>query len=52
VFDGVIDFDAAVTDGGTPPKLSAATMTGDGLHPKAAGYKLMAEKADLTLFTK
>jgi lysophospholipase L1-like esterase len=55
VFDGVIDFDAAVTDGTTgnmSPKLSAASASTDGLHPGPAGYKLMADKADLMLFTK
>lgn len=52
VFDGVIDFDAAVTDAGNPPKLAASTETTDGLHPGPAGYKAMADKVDLTLFTK
>jgi lysophospholipase L1-like esterase len=59
VFDGVLDFDAAVTDGGNPPKLQAqyATWTsadgsGDGLHPSPAGYQKMADSVDLTLFTK
>jgi len=51
-FDGVIDFDAAVTDGGNPPKLAASTNSADGLHPGPAGYKMMGDKADLTLFTK
>jgi lysophospholipase L1-like esterase len=62
VFDGVLDFDAAVTDGGiggNPPALQAqyATWTsadgsGDGLHPSPAGYQKMADSVDLTLFTK
>jgi len=51
-FDGVIDFDAAVTDGGTPPKLLASSNSADGLHPGPAGYQMMGDKADLTLFTK
>lgn len=54
-FDGFIDFDAAVSDGTTgmkSPKLSTASESTDGLHPGPGGYKLMAEKADLTLFTK
>ena len=51
-FDGVIDFDAAVTDGGNPPKLAASTNSADQLHPGPAGYKMMADKVDLTLFTK
>jgi lysophospholipase L1-like esterase len=52
-FDGVIDFDAALTDGKTPvPGLLAAANSADKLHPGPAGYKLMSDKADLTLFTK
>lgn len=54
-FDGVLDFDAALTDGktgnGSPSLLPAANST-DQLHPGPAGYKLMADKVDLTLFTK
>jgi lysophospholipase L1-like esterase len=41
-----------VTDGGNPPKLAASTNSADGLHPGPAGYKAMADKVDLTLFTK
>ena len=59
VFDGVLDFDAAVTDGGNPPKLQSAYATwtsadgsGDGLHPSPAGYQKMADSVDLSLFTK
>ena len=59
VFDGVLDFDAAVTDGGNPPKLqtpyatwTSADGSGDGLHPSPAGYQKMADSVDPTLFTK
>jgi lysophospholipase L1-like esterase len=55
VFDGVIDFDAALTDGGSPPKLQAtyaAWSQMDGLHPGPAGYQKMGDAVDLTLFTK
>ena len=55
VFDGVIDFDAAVTDGGNPPKLQAtyaAWSQMDGLHPGPAGYKAMGDSVDLALFTR
>jgi len=52
VFDGVIDFDAAVTDGGTVPSLSAATMSADGLHPGPPGYKTMSDKVDLSFFAR
>jgi lysophospholipase L1-like esterase len=54
-FDGTIDFDAALTDGGNPPKLKseyAAWAQEDGLHPGPAGYKKMGETVDLSLFTK
>jgi lysophospholipase L1-like esterase len=51
-FDGVVDFDAAVSDGKTPPSLLTAANSADGLHPGPAGYQLMADKVDLTLFTK
>ena len=54
-FDGYIDFDAAVTDGGNPPKLQAtyaAWSQMDGLHPGPAGYQKMGQTPDLTLFTK
>src|SRR4029078_824981 len=55
VFDGFIDFDAAVTDGGNAPKLQAtyaAWAQMDGLHPGPAGYQKMGQTPALTLFTK
>jgi len=55
VFDGYLDFDAALTDGGEPPKLQTVYATWaqtDGLHPGPAGYQKMGETAELTLFTK
>jgi lysophospholipase L1-like esterase len=55
VFDGYIDFDAALTDGGNPPKLKTEYATWaetDGLHPGPAGYQKMGESVDLALFTK
>jgi len=54
-FDGTIDFDAALSDGGNPPKLQAAYAAWsqqDWLHPGPAGYKKMGDSVDLTLFTK
>jgi lysophospholipase L1-like esterase len=54
-FDGFIDFDAALTDGGSPPKLKsefAQWSQMDGLHPGPAGYKAMGDAVDLELFTK
>jgi len=55
VFDGVIDFSAACSDGGNPPKLlatCAAWSQQDWLHPGPQGYQKMADAIDLTLFTK
>jgi len=54
-FDGYIDFEAAVTDGKTgnnAPSLLASTKSADQLHPGPEGYQMMADKVDLTLFTK
>jgi lysophospholipase L1-like esterase len=54
-FDGYIDFDAALSDGGNPPKLqstSAAWSHEDWLHPGPAGYQKMGETVDLSLFAK
>ena len=55
VFDGYIDFDAALTDGGNPPSLQAtyaAWAQQDGLHPGPMGYQRMGQAADLALFTR
>ena len=43
--DGVIDFDAALTDPHNPTKLKVDFQSGDWLHPNDAGYQLMAETA-------
>jgi lysophospholipase L1-like esterase len=54
-FDGYVDFDAAVTDNGNPPKLLTTYATWaqtDWLHPGPAGYQKMGATAELTLFTK
>lgn len=51
LFDGVIDFDAAVRDPRRPSHLLSAYDCGDHLHLNAAGYRAMAEAIDLTLFT-
>lgn len=50
VFDGVIDFEAAVRDPADPTKLRADFDPGDHLHPNDAGYRAMAEAIDLNLF--
>lgn len=54
-FDGFFDFDAAVTDGGTPPGLQAQYDTWaqtDGLHLNPAGYQKLADSVALTQFTR
>ena len=51
-FDAVIDFDAATRDPERPSRLSASVDGGDHLHPSAAGYRIMGEAVDLTLFTR
>jgi lysophospholipase L1-like esterase len=51
-FDAVIDFDAITRDPAAPSRLSAAVDGGDHLHPSAAGYRIMGEAVDLSLFTR
>jgi lysophospholipase L1-like esterase len=53
-FDGFIDFDAALTDGGDPPTMQSTYATWaqtDWLHPAPAGYQKMGDSVDLALFT-
>jgi lysophospholipase L1-like esterase len=55
VFDGYIDFDAALKDPANPTKLLPAYAQWaeqDWLHPGPAGYQKMGETPDLTLFTR
>jgi lysophospholipase L1-like esterase len=47
VFDGVIDFDAALSDPAHPGRLRTAYDSGDHLHPSDNGYRAMAEAVDL-----
>lgn len=54
-FDGVIDFDKAISDGGNPPSIQTAFAEWsqkDGLHPGPAGYQAMGDAADLALFKR
>lgn len=51
-FDGVIDFDAITRDPAHPARLSPEVDGGDHLHPSAAGYRIMADAIDLSLFTQ
>lgn len=49
VFDGVIDFDAALRDPARPSYLRQ-DYDNDGLHPNKAGYQAMADAVPLDLF--
>nr|WP_280874708.1 SGNH/GDSL hydrolase family protein [Streptomyces pseudovenezuelae] len=49
VFDGVLDFDAALRDPGQPARLLPAYDGGDHLHPGEAGLAALAGAVDLTL---
>ena len=45
IFDGVIDFDAALRDPAAPSKLLPQWDCGDHLHPNDAGYCFMGNVA-------
>ncbi len=49
-FDGTIDFEAAVRDPANPAVFLPAADSGDHLHPGDAGYKMMGDAIDLSLF--
>jgi|WetSurMetagenome_2_1015567.scaffolds.fasta_scaffold208545_2 hypothetical protein len=48
-FDGVIDFDKAIRDPDHPSRVRQDDDSGGPIHPNAAGYKAMAEEADLSV---
>jgi lysophospholipase L1-like esterase len=49
--DGVIDFEKATRDPANPAVFNPVADSGDHLHPKDAGYRMMADSIDLKLFT-
>lgn len=51
-FDGVIDFDRAIRDPLRPTQLLAGADDGGHLHPSDAGYAMMGDAIDLTLFAR
>jgi lysophospholipase L1-like esterase len=51
-YDAVVDFDAKLRDPKNPKELNPAYYINDHLHPNDAGYKLMAEAVDLSIFGK
>jgi len=52
IFDGHIDFDAAMRDPEHPIQMLGKYNSGDFVHPNDTGYKAMADAVDLGLFTK
>ena len=51
-FDATVDFDAVTRDPANPKQLNPAFNNGDHLHPNDAGYQAMADKIDLSIFTR
>jgi|SRR6185312_8458196 len=49
-FDGVVDFDAATRDPARPSHLRADLESDGHLHPNDAGYRVMGDSVDLSLF--
>ena len=47
VFDGVVDFDAALRDPADPVRLRRGYDSGDHIHPSDAGYAAMADAVPL-----
>ena len=52
VYDGVIDFDAAIRDPEKPARMLPQYDSGDSLHPSDAGYLAMANAIDLALLRR
>lgn len=51
-YDGIVDFDAVMRDPTQPSRMLAKYDSGDHLHPNDAGYKVMADAIDVTLFAR
>jgi lysophospholipase L1-like esterase len=49
-FDGVVDFEAAISDAGRPPTIRPIFDSGDRLHPGDPGYEAMGRAVPLSLF--
>ena len=49
-FDAVIDLDAAIRDPARAERMRADLQSGDWLHPNDAGYRVMGDAVDLSLF--
>jgi lysophospholipase L1-like esterase len=51
VFDATVDFDVAMRDSKDAARLHAKAGSPDLLHPANAGYQLMADAIDLSIFS-
>lgn len=51
IFDGVVDFDAAVRNPAAPSELRPDFDPGDHLHPNDAALRVMGDAVDLSLLT-
>ena len=49
-FDGMVDFDAATRDPARPTHLRTDQESDGHLHPNDAGYRVMGDSVDLSLF--
>jgi lysophospholipase L1-like esterase len=49
LYDGYVDFDAAVRDPADPTRMRATLHSGDWLHPNDAGYQTMANAVNLSI---
>jgi lysophospholipase L1-like esterase len=49
LYDGYVDFDAAVRDTADPTRMRATLHSGDWLHPNDAGYQAMANAVNLSV---
>jgi len=49
-FDGVLDFAAALSDPAKPTQIRDGLHFGDHLHGSDAGYRVLADSIDLSLF--
>lgn len=50
IFDGVIDFEAALDDPARPGRIRAGAHREDGYYPNGEGHRLMAEAIDADVF--
>lgn len=49
-YDAIIDFDQAIRNPNDPSRMQEALQSGDWLHPNDAGYEVMANTIELSVF--